>query len=71
MGEFGYTPEQTARKIIYAVYDFSDDLETMKEEADALTNAIEELRSDERFNGLSHHLDVIFTDMPMMEFEED
>ena len=31
MNEFEYTPEQTARKIIYAVYDFSDDLETMKE----------------------------------------
>lgn len=71
MNEFEYTPEEIARKIIYAVYDFSDDFETMKEEADALSVTIEELRKDERFNGLAHHLDIAFMDTPMMEFEED
>lgn len=51
-----------ADKLMEFNRDFSDDSETIAEEAEYLTGVFDQLKKSEDFNILAHHLDTMFMD---------
>ena len=51
-----------ADKLMEFNRDFSDDSETIAEEAEYLIGVFDQLKKSEDFNILAHHLDTMFMD---------
>lgn len=61
-GDFEHTSKEMADKLMEFNRDFSDDSETIAEEAEYLTGVFDQLKKSEDFNILAHHLDTMFMD---------
>lgn len=60
--DFEHTSKEMADKLMEFNRDFSDDSETIAEEAEYLTVVFDQLKKSEGFNILAHHLDTMFMD---------
>lgn len=60
--DFEHTSKEMADKLMEFNRDFSDDSETIAEEAEYLTGVFDQLKKSEGFNILAHHLDTMFMD---------
>ena len=60
--DFEQTSKEMADKLMEFNRDFSDDSETIAEEAEYLIGVFDKLKKSEDFNILAHHLDTMFMD---------
>lgn len=60
--DFEHTSKEMADKLMEFNRDFSDDSETIAEEAEYLIGVFDKLKKSEDFNILVHHLDTMFMD---------
>lgn len=60
--DFEHTSKEMADKLMEFNRDFSDDSETIAEEAEYLTGVFDQLKKSEGFNILAHYLDTMFMD---------
>ena len=60
--DFEHTSKEMADKLMEFNRDFSDDSETIAEEAEYLIGVFDKLKKSEDFNILAHHLDTMFMD---------
>lgn len=60
--DFEHTSKEMADKLMEFNRDFSDDSETIAEEAEYLIGVFDQLKKSEDFNILAHHLDTMFMD---------
>lgn len=60
--DFEHTSKEMADKLMEFNRDFSDDSETITEEAEYLIGVFDKLKRSEDFNILAHHLDTMFMD---------
>lgn len=60
--DFEHTSKEMADKLMEFNRDFSDDSETIAEEAEYLIGVFDQLKKSEGFNILAHHLDTMFMD---------
>lgn len=60
--DFEHTSKEMADKLMEFNRDFSDDSETIVEEAEYLIGVFDQLKKSEDFNILAHHLDTMFMD---------
>lgn len=60
--DFEHTSKEMADKLMEFNRDFSDDSETIAEEAEYLIGVFDKLKKSKDFNILAHHLDIMFMD---------
>ena len=61
-GEYEYTSEEMAVKLMDFIRDMSDSEEEIQKEIKYITALFEDLRKSQKYNALIHHLDLMFMD---------